>query len=92
LVESEQFDLIFMDQYMASTSTATLLGTETVRALRASGVSSTICGLSANNLEEQFVDVGADGFMLKPIPLEKVALEMELARILNVGESRRDHP
>jgi CheY-like chemotaxis protein len=36
LVDMESFDLIFMDQYMASTEKQ-LLGTDTVRALRAKG-------------------------------------------------------
>jgi CheY-like chemotaxis protein len=39
------YDLIFMDQHMASTEKQ-MLGTETVRALRAKGFKNTICGLS----------------------------------------------
>jgi CheY-like chemotaxis protein len=35
-VDSEAYDLIFMDQHMASTEKQ-MLGTETVRALRAKG-------------------------------------------------------
>jgi len=81
LVESRAYDLIFMDQYMASTEKS-LLGTETVRALRAKGVNSTICGLSANSLEESFVDAGADTFLLKPFPCDRDAMERELLRIL----------
>ena len=42
-----RFDLIFMDQYMASTEKQ-LLGTEATKALRSKGVKSKICGLSAN--------------------------------------------
>ena len=42
-----RFALIFMDQYMASTEKQ-LLGTETTKALRSKGVTSRICGLSAN--------------------------------------------
>jgi CheY-like chemotaxis protein len=42
----EAYDLIFMDQHMASTEKQ-MLGTETVRALRAKGFKNTICGLSA---------------------------------------------
>ena len=49
LVDGEHFDLIFMDQYMSSTQKG-LLGTETVRALRAKGANGIICGLSANDL------------------------------------------
>ena len=42
----QHFDLIFMDQYMASVDKQ-LLGTETVHALREKGITSKICGLSA---------------------------------------------
>ena len=83
----ETFDVVFMDQYMASTEKQ-LLGTETVRELRRRGVDSTICGLSANNLEETFLQAGADAFSLKPLPTSKEALERELMRIAN----SRNHP
>jgi CheY-like chemotaxis protein len=46
LVDSEAYDLMFMDQHMASTEKQ-LLGTETVRALRAKGFKNAICGLSS---------------------------------------------
>jgi CheY-like chemotaxis protein len=51
MVDSEAYDLIFMDQHMASTEKQ-MLGTETVRALRAKGFKNTICGLSANDIEQ----------------------------------------
>jgi CheY-like chemotaxis protein len=51
-VDSEAYDLIFMDQHMASTEKQ-MLGTETVRALRAKGFKNTICGLSANDVEKE---------------------------------------
>jgi signal transduction histidine kinase/CheY-like chemotaxis protein len=81
LVDSEHYDLIFMDQYMASTEKQ-LLGTETVRALRTKGVKSKICGLSANDMEQSFISAGSDCFMLKPIPCGSSALERELGRII----------
>ena len=81
LVETESFDLIFMDQYMASVQKQ-LLGTETVQALRAKGVQAKICGLSANDVERAFMDAGADSFLFKPFPCQKEALERELIRIL----------
>jgi CheY-like chemotaxis protein len=62
----DDYDLIFVDQYM-STSEPQLLGTETVASLRASGSTSTLCGLSANDLEKEFLDAGADYFLLKPL-------------------------
>lgn len=76
-----QFDLIFMDQYMASVEKQ-LLGTEATRALRSRGVTSKICGLSANDTEEQFLDAGANAFMMKPFPCDKTGLTRELLRVL----------
>jgi signal transduction histidine kinase/CheY-like chemotaxis protein len=83
LVDSEPpFDMIFMDQYMASVEKQ-LLGTETTRALRSKGVTARICGLSANDVEESFYEAGANSFMLKPFPCKKEHLIRELHRILN---------
>jgi signal transduction histidine kinase/CheY-like chemotaxis protein len=82
LVDSEPYDLIFMDQHMASTEKQ-LLGTETVRALRAKGFKNTICGLSANDTEEAFISAGADYFLLKPIPCDRSRLEAVLDEILS---------
>jgi CheY-like chemotaxis protein len=82
LVDSEAYDLIFMDQHMASTEKQ-LLGTETVRALRAQGFKNTICGLSANDIEQPFISAGADCFILKPIPCEKSRFEAVLDGILS---------
>ena len=81
LTETDHFDLIFMDMYMASIE-KTLLGTETVAALRSRGVDCRICGLSANDQEEDFYEAGADAFMFKPFPCESEALRRALIRIL----------
>ena len=59
-----------------------LLGTETVRAMRSKGVQSIICGLSANDIERQFMEAGANAFMFKPFPCEKDQLGCEMVRIL----------
>jgi len=64
LVETNQFDLIFMDMYMASVEKQ-LLGTEAVRELRKQGVTCRICGLSANDKEMEFLQAGADSFCFK---------------------------
>jgi signal transduction histidine kinase/CheY-like chemotaxis protein len=82
LVDSEAYDLIFMDQHMASTEKQ-LLGTETVRALRAKGFKNSICGLSANDIEQSFMSAGADCFILKPIPCDRNRLEATLDGILS---------
>ena len=83
------YDLIFLDQYMASIEKQ-LLGTETARELRARGVQSLICGLSANTLEEPFRNAGADAFMLKPFPCEKEALNREVHRILDTRQPQQE--
>ena len=77
----KKFDLIFMDQYMASVEKQ-LLGTETVRELRLIGCTSRICGLSANDTEKEFMGSGADFFLLKPIPCDKEKLRQELYRLV----------
>jgi signal transduction histidine kinase/CheY-like chemotaxis protein len=82
MVDLESYDLIFMDQHMASTEKQ-LLGTETVRALRAQGFKNTICGLSANDIEQSFISAGADCFILKPIPCNRSRLEAVLDGILS---------
>ena len=82
LVDTETFDMIFMDQYMASTEKQ-LLGTEATRELRSRGVKAKICGLSANdNVKSSFLSAGADGFIVKPAPCDKAELEKILVRLL----------
>jgi len=81
LVEEHQFQVIFMDMYMASVEKQ-LLGTEAVMALRSKGVDCKICGLSANDVKQQFLAAGADSFMTKPFPCEPEALKAELLSIL----------
>jgi len=81
MATSTTYHLIFMDQYMASVEKQ-LLGTETVAALRAKGVQSRICGLSANDLGDVFRKAGADYFILKPFRCEKKALEEDLLHVL----------
>jgi signal transduction histidine kinase/CheY-like chemotaxis protein len=89
LVDKSKFDLIFMDQYMASADKQ-LLGTETVQALRAKGVKSRICGLSANDVAKSFLQSGANHFLIKPFPCAKEPLMRELLRILYDDEQGGD--
>jgi CheY-like chemotaxis protein len=93
LVETESFDLIFMDMYMASVEKQ-LLGTETVVALRKKGVHCRICGLSANDKESEFLEAGADVFTFKPFPCEPRTLAKELYRVLysNAGHRPSEKP
>jgi signal transduction histidine kinase/CheY-like chemotaxis protein len=88
LVNLEAYDLIFMDQHMASTE-AQLLGTETVLALREKGFKNKICGLSANDVEQSFINAGADCFILKPIPCDRRTLVGVLDGILSETCDRR---
>jgi hypothetical protein len=67
---------------MASTEKQ-LLGTDTIRALRAKGFKNWICGLSANDLEQSFISAGADCFILKPIPCDRSTLEGVLNGIVH---------
>jgi CheY-like chemotaxis protein len=87
LLDQETFDIIFMDQYMTSAAVG-MKGTETTRALRARGVTSKICGLSANDLENAFHSAGADAFVIKPFPCKHDELRIELHRILHFHRGR----
>lgn len=82
LAQQEDFDIIFMDQYMTSIEKQ-LLGTEATRVMRSKGVNSIICGLSANDMEAAFQNAGADAFMIKPFPCKSEQLLEELFRICN---------
>ncbi|KAL3913006.1 MAG: hypothetical protein SGILL_006662 [Bacillariaceae sp.] len=73
------FDMIFLDQHMSST----LLGTETARLLREQGVTSIICGLSANDMQEEFERCGADHFINKPFPCEPKALREAMLNLVS---------
>jgi len=81
MVQQEEFDLIFLDQYMTSVEKQ-LLGTETTRLMRSQGITSTICGLSANDMESAFAAAGANAFMMKPFPCKPKIMHAELFRIL----------
>lgn len=89
MVDDQTFDLIFMDQFMAST-VRQLLGTETVHALRSKGCRSIFCGLSANDLEGEFLKNGANAFMSKPFPCDPKAPKKEIIKILQTGNSSLD--
>jgi CheY-like chemotaxis protein len=84
MVQENDFDMIFLDQYMPSTGRP-ILGTEAVREMRAIGVSCTICGLSANDQAAEFMKAGADGFIMKPFPCNKRRLKKEMLRLLLHG-------
>ena len=89
IVEEEDFDVIFMDQYMTSVEQC-MKGTDTIRALRAKGVTSIACGLSANNLKDAFLSAGADTFHLKPFPCREDELRVALQAVLRCRQERAD--
>lgn len=82
MIEKASYDVIFVDQYMPGIARP-LLGTETIRIMRINGVKSVICGCSANEMEAEFLQNGADIFIMKPFPCEKESLHAELQRVLN---------
>ena len=59
-----------------------LLGTETAHAMRSKAIKSIICGLSANDLRDAFIQAGADDFILKPMPCKVDDLRAVLFRLL----------
>lgn len=60
-----------------------MLGTETARALRAQGIQSRICGLSANDMEDKFLAAGADFFLQKPFPCKPEELRKTLIQVVH---------
>ena len=70
-----------MDHYMPGPNKQ-MLGTEAVRTLRSIGYRGIICGLSANDLQKQFLEAGANYFIFKPFPCEKALLHRELWRLV----------
>ena len=63
-----------------------LLGTETVRLLRARGVNSIIVGLSANDKEHEFLEAGATSFWTKPWDAD---MKTALLSLLDMSSSVR---
>ena len=58
--QQERHVLIFCDQCMSTTEKA-LLGTETIKVLHSKGVKTILCGLSANDLGDEFMAAAGAG-------------------------------
>ncbi len=86
----QKYDLIFMDQYMTNGAEEKMLGTKAVTELRAHGVETLICGLSANALETEFLQSGADAFQIKPFNTSEEGMKKELLQILQSGGNRNE--
>ena len=67
ICEHETFDVIIMDQFMEDAG-GLLTGTDTILALRRHGVKSLIIGCSGNDLDNDFLEAGADRCWQKPLP------------------------
>jgi len=90
LTEAEEFDIVFIDQYMTTTADTALRGTDVVRLMRKRGVKSMICGLSSNQQEEVFLEAGANHFQLKPLPCGADDLRALLETILSKRQEQSD--
>ena len=66
-----------------------LLGTETAHVMRTKGVTSIICGLSANDLKDSFMSSGADDFLLKPLPCKPNELRAVLFHMTQLRSNDR---
>lgn len=78
LVHKQEFDLIFMDHYMPGVPGWT--GQRTITELRNFGCQAVIVGMSANDKEKEHVAAGANGFLQKPVSINKLE---KLLRSLN---------
>ena len=81
LAEVKSFDLIFIDQFMPCNGRP-LLGTEVVRKIRAMGIEAIVCGLSANDMKQDFIQAGANGFLHKPFPCKNDVIGAELKTLV----------
>jgi hypothetical protein len=85
--------LIFCSFHGRASVEKQLLGTETVYAMRSKGVKSIICGLSANDVEDQFLNSGANYFMYKPFPCKKVKIttQCESRMFLSIPQNGKSY-
>ena len=71
------YDLIFIDQYMGDG----IHGDETIKELRDMNIDSLIFGISGNDKINDYKAAGAEGFMQKPLPNQKLFLERILPNL-----------
>jgi CheY-like chemotaxis protein len=67
------FDVIVVDQYMQEAG-GMMVGTDVVCAMRQSKIESIIIGCSGNDIDDLFLDAGADWVWKKPMPSNKKIL------------------
>jgi CheY-like chemotaxis protein len=73
ICSSSKFDIIVVDQYMQEGG-GMMLGTDVVCAMRRSKIESIIIGCSGNEIDDLFLDAGADWVWKKPMPSNKQIL------------------
>jgi CheY-like chemotaxis protein len=73
ICSSSKFDVIVVDQYMQEAG-GMMLGTDVVGAMRRSKIESIIIGCSGNDIDDFFLDAGADWVWKKPMPSNKKIL------------------
>ena len=64
---TDKFDVIVVDQYMEEAG-GVMVGTDVVFAMRRMRIDSIIIGCSGNDMDEQFLEAGADWVWKKPMP------------------------
>jgi CheY-like chemotaxis protein len=70
---SEKFDVIVVDQYMDEAG-GVMVGTDVVFAMRRIRIDSIIVGCSGNDIDDQFLEAGADWVWKKPLPSNSVII------------------
>jgi CheY-like chemotaxis protein len=81
------FDVILVDQYMQEAG-GLMVGTEVVCAMRQSKIESIIIGCSGNDMDDLFLDAGADWVWKKPMPSNKQILS-QLRGALRLREKKQ---
>lgn len=67
ICENQEFDVMICDQYMEEAG-GVMVGTDFITVARRNGVESLIVGCSGNDLDQLFLDAGADIVWGKPLP------------------------
>lgn len=86
--DGTNFDLIFIDYFDMGDQ----FGSEAVKELRGEhlNVQCTICGMSASDMEQIFLEAGANAFCFKPLRFAEDTLKNELERILTASNDPND--
>lgn len=86
---TEQFDVIVVDQYMEEAG-GVLVGTDVVFAMRRMRIDSIIVGCSGNDIDEEFLEAGADWVWKKPMPSNAKIISDLKSAMSNTGKRKRE--